>query len=327
MPSGVTHERRRSERLREPDVAKKFFRLAVVVLVAAALVLFVAIDEPLALLRQNWIVTPVAFLAAAFANATALGGGFLFVPLFIYVYGLTPLIALKLSLATQAFGMSAGAIGWSRIFIDPIAVLVGGLASLAGVAMGTLVLQVPSEMIKPAFGWCSFAIFVALLLELRFGGGAHNHRITQLDWRLCGYAVAAFAGGVVTAWTAIGVGEFVAIYLLFVYGIRIEVSIATGVAILALDSILGLALHGVLGGIPWELLLFTAPGVLLGGYSGAKAGKFLEQRTRSLGIVSPDFQHSPLKLLFAAIILVDSISILANHYFFGSGVALVGVPG
>jgi uncharacterized membrane protein YfcA len=297
----------------------------VVVLLVAFLVLVSTIDDPIELLRQNWFITPIAFLAAAFANATAIGGGFLFIPLFIFVYGLTPLVALKLSLATQAFGMTSGAIGWSRQFIDPVALLVGGLASLAGVAFGTLVLLAPSEMIKPAFGWSSFLIFVALLLELRFGSGAQNQRISQLDWRLYGYAIVAFIGGLVTAWTAIGVGEFVAIYLLFVYGIRIEVSIATGVAILALDSILGLALHGYLGGVPWDLLLFTAPGVLLGGYSGAKAGKYLEYRTRSSGVFHPDFQHSPLKLLFAAIILIDSMSILANHYLVNSRTVLVGV--
>ena len=196
----------------------------VLILTTAFLILILAFDEPLGILRQNWIITPIAYVAAAFANATAIGGGFLFVPLFIFVYGLTPLVALKLSLATQAFGMSAGTLGWGRSFIDPLALVAGGLASLAGMALGTLVLKVPGELVKPAFGWISFFIFVAVLLEFRFGGGAQNQGISRWDWRLPGYVIVMVVGGMVTGWTAIAVGEFAAVYLLFVYGIRIEVA-------------------------------------------------------------------------------------------------------
>ena len=53
------------------------------------------------------LLTLVAFFAASVANATAIGGGFLFMPLFIFVYQLAPPLALKLSIATQAFGMSS----------------------------------------------------------------------------------------------------------------------------------------------------------------------------------------------------------------------------
>jgi uncharacterized membrane protein YfcA len=304
---------------------KSYLKIIVLIFVAAFLILFLAFDNPLDLLLQNWIITPIAFIAAGFANATAIGGGFLFVPLFIFVFGLTPLVALKLSLATQAFGMSAGAIGWGRAFIDPVALVFGGIASMAGMGIGTLVLQLPSELIKPAFGWISFLIFVALVLEFRFGSGAQNERIARWDWRLLGYVVALFIGGMVTAWTAIGVGEFAAVYLLFVYGIRIEVSIATGVAILALDSVLGLAMHAYLGGIPWEFVMFTAPGVLVGGYTGARVGRYLEQRAfirdRPLG----DYQYSPLKTIFLIIIFVDSVSILGNHYFMPSADVLIEI--
>ena len=52
------------------------------------------------------LLTVLAFLTASVANATAIGGGFLFMPLFIFIYQLAPVMALKLSIATQAFGMT-----------------------------------------------------------------------------------------------------------------------------------------------------------------------------------------------------------------------------
>ena len=64
------------------------------------------------------LLTMVAFIAASVANATAIGGGFLFMPLFIFIYQLTPPLALKLSIATQAFGMTSGALTWGRKYID-----------------------------------------------------------------------------------------------------------------------------------------------------------------------------------------------------------------
>ena len=44
------------------------------------------------------------------------------------------------------------------------------------------------------------------------------------------FVLAAFAG-LVTGWTAIGVGEVVALYLLFFYRLRLDIAIGTGVAV------------------------------------------------------------------------------------------------
>ena len=75
------------------------------VLIVAVLVLFVCYENSWQLLAERWFITPLAVVAAAFANATAVGGGFLFVPLFIFSIGLSAKSAMKLSIATQAFGI------------------------------------------------------------------------------------------------------------------------------------------------------------------------------------------------------------------------------
>lgn len=254
-------------------------------------------------------LTLVAFLAASVANATAIGGGFLFMPLFIFIYQLAPPLALKLSIATQAFGMSSGALTWGKNFIDKSAFILASIASVLGVWFATYNLTIPSSYIKPLFAFISLGVFIALVLEMRL-------RVTEprqsanlnFNAQSIFFVLSAFLGGLVTGWTAIGVGEVVALYLLFFYKLRLDKAIGTGVAVLAVSSIAGLIFHTDLGGIPWELLIFTVPGVILGGRYGVKLAKYLESSVRQ-SHSEKLFKKSPLKFIFALVILVDCIVI------------------
>ncbi|MDG1485948.1 MAG: sulfite exporter TauE/SafE family protein [Porticoccaceae bacterium] len=258
-------------------------------------------------------LTTVSFFAASVANATAVGGGFLFMPLFIYVYNLPALVALKLSLATQAFGMTSGAIGWGRHYIDTQAFIIGSAASICGVWLASFVWVVSAEQIKLLFALTSLAVFFALIVEVKFvDSGSEQAANFNLSLSTVFFIAAAFVGGLVTGWTAIGVGEVIALYLLFIYRLKIEVAIATGVAVLAASSVAGLVFHSNLGGIPWELLLFTIPGVLVGGRAGAKIAKALESNQE------PDADKqkntmSPLKRVFAAVILLNCLAIFLSE--------------
>ncbi len=271
-------------------------------------------------------ITPIAFVAAVVANATAVGGGFLFFPLFTFGFGLGPEQAIKLSLSTQAFGMTSGALGWSRQFIDAGSLLVAALAGSVGVLWGSSAWVLAAELIKPFFGWLSLLIFVVILAEIKLGGSAQRARAQLgLDLPVLGLAVVSLLGGLVTAWAAIGIGEFVALYLLLVYRGRFTVAVATGVAVLAVCSVVAFVCHINLGGIVWQYLVFTVPGVLLGGVAGAKLGRSLSPwlARRFSGRVAPGSllanlsceQGSGLKWLFSLVVLVDGVFILVYHYF------------
>lgn len=262
--------------------------------------------------KEKIILTLVAFFAASVANATAIGGGFLFMPLFIFVYKLAPAIALKLSIATQAFGMTSGALAWGRKYIDKRAFILASSASILGVWFATYLWVVPSNYIKPLFALISLGVFFALILEMRLKVVDEQQAAKFILNRTSVFFVfSAFFGGLITGWTAIGVGEVVALYLLFFYRLRLDIAIGTGVAALAVSSIAGLMFHLHLGGIPWELLAFTVPGVLLGGRYGARMAKHIEaevKQSASRNII----KKSPLKLIFAVVILLDCIVILLS---------------
>jgi uncharacterized membrane protein YfcA len=261
-------------------------------------------------------LTLVAFFAALVANATAIGGGFLFMPLFIFVYHLAPPVALKLSIATQAFGMSSGALTWGRDYIDKNAFILASVASIAGVWFASFNFAVPSGYIKPLFALISLGVFIALVIEMRLKVSDQQQK-AHFSFNTIGgfFILAAFTGGLVTGWTAIGVGEIVALYLLFFYQLRLDKAIGTGVAVLAVSSIAGFIFHIDLGGIPWELLMFTVPGVILGGRYGVIVAKYLES-TFSQSDSKKLFQKSPLKFIFALVILVDCVVILLLEFLF-----------
>ena len=254
-------------------------------------------------------LTLVSFFAASIANATAVGGGFLFMPLFIYIYKLAPVVALKLSIATQAFGMTSGALSWGRQYIDRQAFMVASTASILGVWLASFVWVVPSSYIKPLFAFISLGVFIALVLEMKYkeakGSGSFS---LELNASSLFFVISTFIGGLITGWTAIGVGEVVALYLLFIYRLNLDVAIGTGVAVLAASSVAGFVFHIILGGIPWDLLMLTVPGVMLGGRYGAKLAKHLEHRGKAAKSSSIK-KASPLKLFFAAVILIDCMVI------------------
>jgi len=271
------------------------------------------------------IITPIAFFAALVANATAVGGGFLFFPLFVYFFGLAPEISLKLSLSTQAFGMTSGALGWSRQFIDLKALWVGAVFGALGVVLGIFFIKMPSTQIKPFFGWVSIVLFAVILAEIKLGQRAVQYRIRlKADVALLGLVAVSLLGGLVTAWAAIGAGEFIALYLLLAYRVHFNVAVATGVAVLASCSIVGFISHIRLGGIPWQYLVFTVPGVLLGGVTGARVGRNLNRwlktylAGKSTAGISAELMAEgvALKWVFSVVVLVDGISVLLNHYYF-----------
>ena len=261
------------------------------------------------------ILSMVAFFAASVANATAIGGGFLFMPLFIFVYKLAPAMALKLSIATQAFGMTSGALAWGRKYIDKRAFVLASTASVLGVWFATYIWVVPSNYIKPLFALISLGVFIALILEMRLKVSDEQHMAKfTLNTVSVFFVLSVFAGGLITGWTAIGVGEVVALYLLFFYRLRLDIAIGTGVAVLAISSIAGFIFHFNLGEMPWELLVFTVPGVILGGRYGVKIAKHIEAEVKQASGQNM-FKKSPLKLIFAMVILLDCIVIFLSELF------------
>lgn len=266
--------------------------------------------EPLALLAERWPVLIAALVASAFATATAVGGGFLFLPLFVLVYGLAPGMSLRLSLSTQAFGMTSGALAWRRVGFDWPALRTALAAGGAGLLLGLLVLVPDAGTVKTAFGVLSVVVGLAALAELRLGRSGEPRPPGRLDTALL--ALLCLAAGLATAWTSIGLGGVVALWLVHRLGSRPDRAIATGAAALAAMSVASFALFAARGEVPWDWLVFTAPGVVVGGRLGAVLGRRLEERWRLVGRRPAGWRgYSPLKAVFVGVVLANGLAMLA----------------
>ncbi len=290
-------------------------RFVFVVVILWLALLYGLMEDPNTLMRNNWPIVFIAFISAMVANATAVGGGFIFLPLFSFIYSLSATEALKLALATQAFGMSSGALGWSKKVIDFHYLGYGAMAGVLGVFIGTFVFMPPGDLIHDIFGYASIVVGLGLLVEIIYINRVSKVNLNDSNHSTVEFSVWALLGGLITAWTSIGIGEVVALWMLFRAKQSIVNSVATGVAVLAICSISGFVFYLYQGGIVWEYLIFTAPGVLLGGRSGALLGKKMagfngdsteqHESSASKGI--------GLKLFVALIILADGVVVILNR--------------
>jgi uncharacterized membrane protein YfcA len=239
------------------------------VFVVWASVLLIAFSDPLAVVGRNWPLIFLGFFGAVIGNATAVGGGIVFIPAAIFLYHFPPLTALKLALGSQAIGMTSGAFAWARRGAVPRGALrVCVPALLLGSSASTLVLRVGPMLIKGLFGPVSILVGVLVLVLLDRSGQRDDLPLKAT----LPLAVVAFLGGALTGWVAVGEGEVVAAFLMVAYGLRAERGIGLGVVLLAVNSIaLVLLHHFLLGGVPWEMILFTGLGCVF----GAKVGPHL----------------------------------------------------
>lgn len=258
------------------------------------LVVLVSFADPTGILARHWPLFMVGALGALIGNATAIGGGLVFVPAMILLYGLPPVAALKLALAAQCFGMTSGAVAWAQRGGLPRAALHMALPGLIlGSTISTLVFQPNPVLVKGLFGPVSMLVGLLVLL-------LHRHRGSLLDAperaRAALFFVSAI-GGLLTGWVAVGEGEIVAAFLMVVFGMRSERAIALGVALLAINSVYLVLLHqAFLGGIPWEMALCVGFGCVF----GARLGPFVAER----------FGPSRLKKAFAVIAIADGAVML-----------------
>jgi uncharacterized membrane protein YfcA len=252
------------------------------------------------LIETNWVFIPIGVAGALLGNISAVGGGIVFIPCIIFIFHLPPLMALKIALATQSFGMTSGAIGWLQkkgVPLRALNIAVPGL--LIGSTISSFVIHPSALLVKLLFGPVSILLGVlTLVLSVRNKAAKGRADIpAEARWPLFFSAV---LGGLITGWVAIGEGEIVAALLMLAYGVEVTASIGLGVVLLSINSIyLALVHQFYLGGIPWEYAAFTG----LGAVFGARLAPWLSRHTNPI----------TLKAIFAAIAIGDGIVFVVQY--------------
>lgn len=247
--------------------------------------------DPIGLAASNWPLIIVGVFGAFIGNATAIGGGIVFIPVLMFAYQVDPVSALKLAFVTQAVGMTSGASGWLRRGEVPLQLLKWTAPALIiGTMISTFLIHPQPMLVKGLFGPIAFIAGLLTLITLDRKGGrmelpVHAHIPIVL---------VSFIGGMITGWVAIGEGEIIAAFCMLAYGLNANRAIGLGVVLLSLNSLLLAFIHALyFGGVPWDMAAFTMLGVLWGG----RLGPFLAQW------ISP----RATKKSFACIALLDGL--------------------
>ncbi|MCO7225526.1 sulfite exporter TauE/SafE family protein [Pleionea sp. CnH1-48] len=263
--------------LGRPEIRFGFYCLSVILLY----LLCVGVESDLPALSQK--VTEyghfffIGLLAATVANSTGAGGGIIFLPAFMAL-GVTPQQALATSFAIQCFGMTSGALAWlnfsrsewesrqSRWHGFSGILFVSSLGSIIGLVLAQQFIPSAPFNIHVLFSVFSlFVGFAVLYRTLRYKeeglgrqtGLSHNEKVVLF--------FISVAGGAITAWLSIGIGEILAIVLLRL-GYRVHIAVAAAVCVSSISVLTGVIYHANLGDvINYNILLFAAPAAMIGG--------------------------------------------------------------
>lgn len=251
------------------------------------------------MLLENWFIFPVSIVFGTIAMASGVEGSTFFGPFFMIALGLEPEVAIGAGLITEVFGFGSGLYAYGRQkLIDYqmgfALLLVTVPASLVGVWLGGIL---PATALKAIFGTGLFVVAFSLLrapandaveradrdIKEDFAANPETCLTTSGGERIC-YTVCnktegrmiAGVGGLFIGMLSTGLGELNAYFLLQRCRVPSKVAVATSVFLVAVTALVASVGHVAkfvqAGGETLDtvtgLVVFTIPGVLIGGQLG-----------------------------------------------------------
>ncbi len=229
---------------------------------------------PLSQLADYSLFSLLGMLGAIFASSTGAGGGVVFIPAFNEL-AFTEQQAIATSFAIQCFGMTAGAVTWwlhyrqektelrlwfgfKRIISVTTISAILGIWLVYGKSIAA-----PSSL-HQSFSWFSLLLGLFIVISVYFVKASRERsQIKSFDY----FALVAIgiAGGGITAWLSVGVGELLAIYLIL-RRFDVTMAVAAAVIVSAFTVWSAISQHTLVAfNVYWQVVLFAGPGAVLGG--------------------------------------------------------------
>lgn len=240
------------------------------------------------LFRNYWPATVTMMLGSFVAGATAEGGGAVAFPVFTKVLHLASTDARTFSLMIQSFGMGMASIYivTRRIRVLPPVIGWVSLGGVVGHLAGIFWLVIPNPYPKVLFTFITTAFGVILFLSTYLM--KHTPYPDLPGWgpryRLLFLGVGVF-GGIFASQVGSGIDVVTFMLLTLAFGVDEKVSTPTTVIIMALNSLVGFFLHGVVLqdiGVMWNYWLVAMPIVIV----GAPLGAFVVSRLKRHAVIN-----------------------------------------
>jgi uncharacterized membrane protein YfcA len=265
---------------------------------------------------EYWFMLPVSILVATTAMASGVEGATFFAPIFILVLGLPPEVAIGVGLITQLFGFSSGLFAYAhKRLID---YQLGGQLMLVTVPMailGTwLAASIPADILKIVLGvgllvmalnfWRASGhgdmVLVGRDFQASHGPGpgkiglvtAAGEEIWYTTGNINEGRFISGIGALFMGMIATGLGGMTSYFLLQRCRIPGKVAVATTVFIVAVTALVASAGHFYTLmyegqetlNLVYSLIIFTIPGVIIGGLAGSAVASHIPQKALLRGV-------------------------------------------
>ncbi|MCH7962307.1 MAG: sulfite exporter TauE/SafE family protein [Bacteroidetes bacterium] len=265
---------------------------------------------------EFWFMLPIAIMIATIAMASGVEGATFFTPLFILALGLPAEIAIGTGLITEVFGFASGLFAYNRKRLIDYKLGLSLLVVTVPMALfGTWAASyVPADILKTILGMGLIAIAVAFLrtpekkeverlddaIEEEYGGEKGETCLVTREGKEICYTVCnrtegrliAGVGGMFIGMISTGLGELNGYFLLQRCRVPSAVAVASSVFVVAVTALVASTGHFIkfvqTGGetlnTVLSLVIFTVPGVIIGGQLGPLVASRISQQTLERGL-------------------------------------------
>lgn len=167
----------------------------------------------------------------------------------------------------QAFGMTVGSVSWmkrgAKILVKEN--IVNAIGASIGIVIGKYFWIADQYMIFKIFGSMNLimVIVLSILLIVRRSVPQGSSWPSKAIWI---FFPVGLIGGLAASWTSIGVGGLTSFALMLI--VRPEIAVANGSVMMAVTSFITVILHLLTNqSIPFEIVIFCVPCVLIGGFA------------------------------------------------------------
>ena len=267
---------------------------------------------------DNWFMFPISIVIATIAMASGVGGATFFAPIFLLGLGLSPEVAIGVGLITEVFGFTSGLVAYlRRKLVDFQLARALLMFSIPTAILGVVAANyVNPDILKAILGMGLFAVAFSLLrapdptkveatdrqIATENETGAKSC-VTAADGETFCYTVCnkwiggfvASVGGFFTGMISTGLGELNSYFLLQQCKVPSKVAVATSVFAVAFTAMVAAVGHlvnfvsagGETLGTVFGLVVYTAPGVVIGGQLGPYLATKISQHAleKTLGVL------------------------------------------
>ncbi|MCA1751317.1 MAG: sulfite exporter TauE/SafE family protein [Flavobacteriales bacterium] len=264
---------------------------------------------------EFWYLFPVSILIATVAMGSGIGGAVFFSPLFMLALKLDPRIAIGAALVTELFGFSSGLIAYYKARLIDFNLAKNLLIfSVPAALIGTYY----SDAVHPDILKSIFAVGLVFIGSQLFNAwrkeerekheairqkefeGNYESKLTDASGKVYRYTICnknmgrsfAAVGGVFVGMISVGLAELQEYHLVARCKVPTPVAVATSVFTVVITVLVASAGHfyefakegGEVLNQVINIVLFTIPGVVIGGQIGPKLQKVLPEDKVKAGI-------------------------------------------